>query len=293
MQNTNSGQQNYFLRASLSHVGLRVADPEGMAAYYTRVAGLVREPHDRGDAIRLGWGNGFHALELTRGDGFGHYGLELESAAAVEALADRLAAHGVDSARESHAGEHPPVLAFADADGHRIEAHGPVDRSGEHAADPGRRPVRVHHVTLASPCVADQVDFYERVLGFRVSDRMGDVFTWMRCNQEHHTVAVVAADEPALDHYAYEIGGWADLKTWCDELAAHEVEVTWGPGRHGPGNNLFIMFDDPAGNRVELSCEMERYWDEAAEYAPRRWEPGAKTINLWGPAPRWRDRVSA
>jgi catechol 2,3-dioxygenase len=53
------------------------------------------------------------------------------------------------------------------------------------------------------------------------------------------------------------------------------------------------MFDDPAGVHIELSCEMERFWDERASYEPRRWEPGPLTINLWGPAPAWRARVTA
>jgi catechol 2,3-dioxygenase-like lactoylglutathione lyase family enzyme len=274
--------------AALSHIGLAVDDPGEAAAYYARTLGLAVSETLADGTIRLGWGRGFHALELAPGDGLDHFGLELPDEAALDALESRLQAHGVPLAREVVAGHHLPVLAFRDPDGHRIETHGPVDRSGEHAADPGRRPVRIHHVTLASPAIAEQVAFYETVLGFRVSDRMGDVFTWLRCNQEHHTVAVVAADRAGLDHYAYEIDSWAGLRTWCDELAARDVRLQWGPGRHGPGNNLFVMFDDPAGNHVELSCEMERFWDDRAEYAPRHWAPGAKTVNLWGPVPAWR-----
>jgi catechol 2,3-dioxygenase-like lactoylglutathione lyase family enzyme len=179
-----------------------------------------------------------------------------------------------------------------DPDGHRVEFHGPGDRAGEGLADGGRRPVRIHHATFASPNVERMVNFYVDVLGFRVSDRMGDVFAWLRSNREHHTVAVVQAEAPGLDHYAYEVGGWDDLKTWCDELAVRDVPLTWGPGRHGPGNNLFVMFDDPAGNRIELSAEMERYWDELADYTPRQWRPSTKTINLWGVAPSWRSPVA-
>jgi catechol 2,3-dioxygenase len=274
-------------RAALSHIGLAVDDPVEAAAYYARTLGLAVSETLADGTIRLGWGRGFHALELAR-DGGLHFGLELPDEATLAAFESRLQAHGVPIAREEVAGDHPPILAFRDPDGHRIEAHGPVDRSGEHAADPGRRPVRIHHVTLASPAIAEQVAFYENVLGFRISDRMGGVFTWLRCNEEHHTVAVVAADVPALDHYAYEIDSWASLRTWCDELAARDVSLRWGPGRHGPGNNLFVMFDDLDGNRVELSCEMERYWDDRAQYAPRDWAPGAKTVNLWGPVPAWR-----
>jgi catechol 2,3-dioxygenase-like lactoylglutathione lyase family enzyme len=276
------------MRAALSHVGLAVEDPQAAAAYYTRTLGLAVSEALADGTIRLGWGQGFHALELTPGHGLDHFGLELPDDAALAAFEARLRDNGVSATREDVGGDHVPVLAFRDPDGHRVEAHGPVDRSGEHAADPGRRPIRIHHVTLASPAIAEQVAFYEEVLGFRVSDRMGDVFVWLRCNQEHHTVAVVEAEQAGLDHYAYEIDSWASLKTWCDELAARDVPLQWGPGRHGPGNNLFVMFDDPAGNHVELSCEMERYWDEAATYEPRRWSPGPKTVNLWGPVPAWR-----
>jgi catechol 2,3-dioxygenase-like lactoylglutathione lyase family enzyme len=273
---------------ALSHVGLAVDDPPAAASYYARTLGLVVSETLADGTIRLGWGQGFHALELTGGDGLAHFGLELCDEAGLAALESRLQAHGVPAAREELAGDHLPVLAFRDPDGHRVEAHGPVDRSGEHAADPGRRAVRIHHVTLASPALAEQVAFYEQVLGFRVSDRMGEVFAWLRCNQEHHTVAVVEADEAGLDHYAYEIDSWASVKTWCDELAARDVPLQWGPGRHGPGNNVFVMFDDLDGNRVELSCEMERYWDDRAQCEPRDWAPGAKTVNLWGPVPAWR-----
>ena len=61
--------------------------------------------------------------------------------------------------------------------------------------------------------------------------------------------------------------------------------MTWGPGRHGPGNNLFIMFDDPAGNHVELSAEMEQFHDEQADHPVRHWRPVPRSINLWGAPP--------
>ena len=66
--------------------------------------------------------------------------------------------------------------------------------------------------------------------------------------------------------------------------------MRWGPGRHGPGNNLFLFFDDSAGFHVELSSEMERYYDERACYTPRVWEVGPRATNLWGgPSAGWRE----
>lgn len=279
--------------AHLSHLGLAVPDPEATAAFYVENLGLAREGELAPDgAIRLGWGRGFHALELREGDGLDHFGFSLPSEAALAELEERLGSHGVAVERREGEGSHPPLLRVRDPDGQAIELHGPVDRSGEHAADPGRRPVRIHHVTLGSADVARQLAFYEEALGFRVSDRMEDVFVWLRCNHEHHTIAIVDAERPGLDHYCYEVDSWESFKTWCDELATREVRITWGPGRHGPGNNLFLFFDDPAGNRIELSAEMERFWDEEAEYRGRTWAITDRTLNLWGPMPSWRDRVS-
>ena len=68
-----------------------------------------------------------------------------------------------------------------------------------------------------------------------------------------------------------------------------DVPVQWGPGRHGPGNNLFVFFDDPAGHHIELSAEMEKFYDDRVAYVPRRWTPAPQTVNLWGgQTPQWR-----
>ncbi len=280
-----------MISASVSHIGLAVPDPAGTARFYQEVVGLHAIRRDA-SPIRLGLGLGDHTLELSEGNDLDHFGLELADERGLEEIVSAVEAHGVGTEPRQVDGASGDAVALRDPDGHLIELHGPIDRSGEHIADPGRRPVRLHHVTLGSPDVGRMVDFYVSVLGFRVSDQMGEVFVWMRSNREHHSVAVVEADEPGLDHYCYEVADWGALKTWCDELAVRNVPITWGPGRHGPGNNLFVMFDDPAANRIELSCEMERYWDELADYTPRQWHPGVKTINLWGVAPSWRKRVA-
>jgi catechol 2,3-dioxygenase-like lactoylglutathione lyase family enzyme len=272
----------------LSHVGLGVDDVNTASAFYASVLGLSVQEHLDDGAVRLGWGSGFHGLELAEGSGVGHIGFEV--AGDFHAFVDELTGRGVTGAWATPQGDHPRVFVFADPDGNKVELHDAVDRPA-HGAATGRRPLRVHHVTFASSDMARLVDFYVDVVGLRVSDRMGDRFTWLRSDAEHHSLAVVASDTSRLDHYAYEIVDWADMKRWCDELAVREVELTWGPGRHGPGNNLFVMFDDPTGYRIELSCEMERFWDGRVEYArsPRNWAVDPRTVNLWGPSAVWRD----
>jgi catechol 2,3-dioxygenase-like lactoylglutathione lyase family enzyme len=278
-----------MLNAYISHVGLGAADVAGTRRFYEEHAGLARTAATDDGAIRLGLGMGAHVLELRTGAGLHHFGLEVRDEAAREDLLARVRAHGLDVTDVPASEDHPPAAAFNDPDGHLIEVHGRIDRSGEGLSGTGRKPLRLHHVTLSTPDVVSLVEFYVSVLGFLVSDRMGDRFMWLRCNREHHTVAVVEGPAGGLDHYCFEVEDWEDLKRWSDELAAGDVALSWGPGRHGPGNNLFVMFDDPDGVHVELSCEMERFWDGTVEYGePREWKPGMRTVNLWGPAPEWR-----
>lgn len=272
----------------LSHVSMSVPDVAGAASFYVDVLGMARHEALPGGVVRLGWGAGFHALELRPGAlALDHFGLELPDEDALAAFA---AAIGAEP--QAPSGDHPPVFGVTDPDGNRVELHGRVDRSGERNADSRSRPIRVQHLALATPDVGRLAGFYEQTLGLRVSDRMGEVFTWLRSDRDHHTVAVVRAERSGLDHYSYDLAGWGDFKHWCDELAKRDVPIAWGPGRHGPGNNLFVMFVDPSGVRVELSAEMERFWDDRAAYPARSWEPVPETVNLWGPMPAWRGEIT-
>ena len=278
-------------RTLLSHVALRTPDVEDRATFYERVLGLVR--HEAGDGCtRLGWGTGHHALELHAGEaGLDHVAFEVGDPGGTTALAARLRADGLSV--EERQGE-PEAIEVRDPDGNRVRFHGRVARTGEHSADPGRRPVRVQHATLVTADLEPMVAFYLR-LGMRLTDRMGGEFAWLRTHVEHHSLAIVQAADTTggLDHFSFDLDGWADFKVWADRVSDLGVTVQWGPGRHGPGNNLFLFIDDPDGNHIELSAEMERFFDDRADYAPRIWRAGPSTVNLWGgQVPQWRTTVA-
>ena len=38
-------------------------------------------------------------------------------------------------------------------------------------------------------------------------------------------------------------------------------DTAWGPGRHGPGNNLFVFYTYPDGDWIEISGELETIYD--------------------------------
>ncbi|WP_353649478.1 VOC family protein [Nakamurella sp. A5-74] len=284
-------------RTAVSHIGLIVPDVAENELFYGRTLGMVRQGELADGGVRLGWGTGHHVLDLIPGPkGLDHYGFEVQDEDGLEGIRGRLQAAGhvvteldpsfVDAAVGGLDG-----LSVLDPDGTRVHFHAAVHRQGENAAHPGRRPLKFQHTTLGTAAVRPMVDFFVDTVGFRLSDQLADGrFCWMRSDRDHHSLAVVDVGRGGdIDHYSYDLAEWEDFKTWCDRLTELDVPVQWGPGRHGPGNNLFLFFDDPAGNHVELSAEMEQFHDDRAVYVPRRWTPAPQTVNLWGgQLPSWR-----
>jgi catechol 2,3-dioxygenase len=153
--------------------------------------------------------------------------------------------------------------------------------------EPIRHRIRgpLQHLTLATRNVQAIEDFYSGKLGFGISDRVidegGRVMTcFMRGNHEHHNLACFYQDRVGMDHHSYEAGEWDTIRDWSDHLAEHGVQLMWGPGRHGPGNNLFIFAKDPDGNWIEISAELEIVHDRPVKH----WPHAPRTLNLWGEA---------
>lgn len=282
---------------AVSHIGLRVPDVAACEAFYSNVLGMVRQDNLPDGGVRLGWGMGHHVIDLIRGpSGLDHFGFEVRDVNGIAGIRQRLTETGrqVDDLPESFV-DHPATdvdgLITIDPDGTPVHFHSAVWRQGENAADPGRRPVKFQHTTVGTAAVQPMVDFFANTVGFRLSDQLADGrFCWLRSNHDHHTLAIVNVDQTGvLDHYSYDLSEWEDFKSWCDRLTELGVQVQWGPGRHGPGNNLFVFFDDPAGNHIELSAEMEKFHDGRVAYTTRRWHPLPESVNLWGGhLPRWR-----
>lgn len=285
-------------RAAVSHIGFTVPDVEESAHFYQKILGMhIHDHHATGNGLRLGWGSGHHVIDLQAGPvGLSHFGFEVRDHDGLDGIRTRLTAAGVDHQPLDHywidgAVSTPDGVAVTDPDGNSVHFHSTVERQGENSADTGRRPVKFQHTTIGTDDLTPLLDFYVKTVGFRISDQLSDGrFAWLRSDADHHTLAIVnVGKRGGLDHYSYDLAEWEDFKQWCDRLTELDVNVQWGPGRHGPGNNLFIFFDDPAGNHIELSAEMEKFYDDRVAYTPRQWNPIPNTINLWGgQLPSWR-----
>lgn len=148
---------------------------------------------------------------------------------------------------------------------------------------------RIQHVVVATENLSDLVRFYRDQLGFVVSDNVYDgdpasadvTACFLRSDPEHHSFAAFKAPATRPDHVCFEADNWNDIRDWADHLSSLHIKLWWGPGRHGPGNNLFFMIEDPEGYKLEVSAELE-HLDKAVP--ARSWIHEERTLNLWGNA---------
>lgn len=147
----------------------------------------------------------------------------------------------------------------------------------------GVTPRKLGHVVLNTPNQPAMEAFY-RTLGLRVTDRTSRGMSFMRCNRDHHTLALVNSPRRGLQHAAFDVVELDNVMHALGELKRAGTPCIWGPGRHGPGHNIFTSYTDPAGNIVEYYAEMEQVdEDDDGPLEEKFWGPEHKG-DVWGVA---------
>lgn len=269
--------------ARLDHVQVTSPDPARLAGYYRDVLGGTADQLPGAQWLVAG---AERKLVFAQGaaNQLGYAAFRLQDGDQLSALRNRLSAHQLTPRPSPSRLFGDEAFAVGDPDGNTVV----FGLSGVRAADPepDRLPGRLQHVVLASDHLTAMMAFYGEILGFRLSDRVlddkGDVSAaFYRSDEEHHSFACFRAPARCLDHICFETTCWNDIRDWADHLATLRLEVGWGPGRHGPGNNLFFMLGDPDGNAFEFSAEIERL---DYDIATRDWPHEPRTLNYWGAA---------
>lgn len=143
------------------------------------------------------------------------------------------------------------------------------------------RPLQVTHVVLNARDREACTRFAVDVLGFRLSDRTG-FMNFVRCDRVHHALAYAQSDNSLLNHIAFEMTDIDAVMRGIGRLKDAGVEPFWGPGRHGPGNNVFAYFVAPFGAAVEYTSEVQRVGSAYKVGTPEdwKWPPGRN--DHWG-----------
>ncbi len=145
-------------------------------------------------------------------------------------------------------------------------------------------PLRLAHVVLNSSHIENTRQFMETALDFSMSDRTR-IMAFMRCNNDHHSVALGDTDNNALNHIAFLMPDIDAVMRGGGRMQEAGFPIEWGPGRHGPGDNAFNYFIGPFDLVIEYTAEVEQIDDSYQTGQPSDWTWPPGRVDQWGISP--------
>lgn len=270
---------------ALRSVELGVTNLAAALDFYTRVWGLAPVAAAGGVHYLRATGPAHHVLALrqARQAALVRITFDAADAAAVEALQARLVAAGIAEIE-------PPAALASPGGGYGF---GFVDREGRNlavvcgvadhadAADAPDRPRKLSHVNLNCGDNAASFELMTQALGFHLSDHT-DKFRFLRCNADHHSVVLGFNAEATLNHIAFELPDLDGVMRGAGRLRDEGYPVEWGPGRHGPGRNVFCYFCGPEEMPLEYTSEMQQVDESYPTGTPADWQWPPRRVDRWG-----------
>jgi catechol 2,3-dioxygenase-like lactoylglutathione lyase family enzyme len=271
-------------------IELGVRDLRQSADFYTKAWALEEVAADA-DSIHLRATGGEHHVLTIRErpkPALLRVNFAAPDRAAVDALCAKAKSYGVKVLAE------PAQLSAVDGGGYGFRFETPEGLPMSISSDTVQhsdvvldrsRPSKISHVVLNSGSAAEQMSFFTDVLGFKHSDST-HFMDFLRCSRDHHSIALVRANGPSLNHVAYEVPNMDGLMRGAGRVKKNGFDIEWGVGRHGPGNNVFTYFIEPDGFVAEYTTELDQI-DEATHVAqdPKYWEKVVPTRgDRWGTA---------
>jgi len=267
------------------HIG--VVDFDRALGFFTGVWGLSAATKETG-------------LAYLRASGPDHYVVALHKRAKTEVLRIDLRAPGpadVDAIHKRLAGRGAdgltsPATVREQGDGYGFSVRDPDgrlllvvagDQTHADALETIERPRKLSHVVLNTTEPAILEEFYVNGLGFRVVDRTSRM-SFINCNTDHHSVAIVPSQHNTLNHIAFEMPSFDAVMRGIGRLRDAGFEIGWGVGRHGPGNNIFAYFAGIEGLPLEYTAEVQQIDQSYRVGSPADWKPTPGRMDQWGAA---------
>ena len=270
----------------IRYVGYGVEDFDAERKFYAEDWGLVEVAAEDGMAWFKTHGHDEHhvvRIHASGTNGIEVIALAADSRADVDALHGKVAEAGCKIIHEPRDLDAPGGgygFRFFSPDGLPFEISADVAKLDKRPMERWEgMPVKISHIVLHSPDHQAMVTFFTDVLGFKVSDWLGDFMCFLRCNNAHHRFALLPGP-PCLNHVAYDMLGVDDMMRGISRLKQRDIECRWGPGRHTAGDNTFSYFVTPNGFVVEYTADLEVVDFETFE--PTVYEPAPRIMDQWG-----------
>jgi catechol 2,3-dioxygenase-like lactoylglutathione lyase family enzyme len=249
----------------ISHASYETPDLDKQAEYYTDVLGLTLVAKER-DAIYLANASDHHFVILRQGSQpkCTRIGFQLGPDDDLDAFEKQTAGHGLRTSRKKDS--EPTIrdmVVFEDPKGTVMEVFERPEPQQQGFRSTGIVPHKLGHVAFHVTNAKATTKFYCDVLAFRVSDCMGDYFSFLRCGVDDQTINLVETGSNKHFHTAFELRDWPHMQSACDFLSKNGFKILWGPGRHGIGHNLFTYHRGSNGLITELFAELDQMKDES------------------------------
>lgn len=269
----------------LRHISLVTPVLKETADYFENIWGLDKVSGNERSVYFRGSGPEHHILSLHQGEqrGLHHIAFGMVDKIAVDKAAEYLASKGVriisDPGYLDEEGR-GYGLRFVDPENRVIELSAWVDIHTGFWKSKNMSPVTLNHVVLNTIDIDKAVEFYTEILGFKVSDWSDHQMVFIRCNKKHHSISFNQAAHTSLNHVAYEVENVDELMRGISNVRNAGHKEIWGPGRHGPGNNIFCYFQDPSGFVMEYTCYLTTIENDEA-YEAKVWKRVPHLMDQW------------
>ncbi len=164
-----------------------------------------------------------------------------------------------------------------------------VCAAADHAdrADQADRPRKIVHANLNMRDHDGTMAFFTQVLGFRIIDENAPL-TFLHCaNSDHCSIVMCKMDLPTLNHIAFDFPDIDSVMRGMGRMKDNGYPIEWGPGRHGPGNNVFAYFCGPDEVPLEYAADVLQVDASYQPHDSHYWKYSVGRSELWGfTAPR-------
>ncbi|MBP1971719.1 catechol 2,3-dioxygenase [Virgibacillus natechei] len=157
----------------------------------------------------------------------------------------------------------------------------------------GVSPRRFDHVNMMVNDVKKEQQWWTDLLGIhhryyiqnKEDVRLG---SWLSRTNIAHEMALMRnanQDGASFHHLAYYLDSPDELIRAANIMAENDIEIEWGPGKHGTSGAQFIYVFEPSGHRVEIWTG--GFLIFSPDWEPIEWGPeiGQLGLEMWGSTP--------
>jgi catechol 2,3-dioxygenase len=270
---------------ALRSIEIGLTDPDKAARFFTDVWNLT--PVDGGKRTHTLRGTcAFHhilGVRFTPRTALIRMVFDAADRAAVDAIHAQALAHGIETIDPPSALRQPHGdygFGFKDPEGRNIAVVCGVPDHTD-TADRPDRPRKLSHINLNTGDAEATFACFRDVLGFRLTDTTRKM-RFISCGSDHHSMVLGFAGGPTLNHIAFEMPDLDSVMRGAGRMRDDGRGIEWGPGRHGPGHNVFCYFLGPEDAPIEYTGEMQQIDASYRAGQPDDWKWPPGRLDHWG-----------